>query len=90
MGIYFRDILLIRISRGANNCVQSVFEKNIYFIMIFPPILNSYYLMPICLALTVRTSSGFVSRGGLSDFGVLSKFQVWGPNTITTGTSKKN
>ncbi len=25
-------------SRGANNCVQHVFEKNIYFIMIFPPI----------------------------------------------------
>ncbi len=23
MGIYFRDILLIRISRGANNCVKS-------------------------------------------------------------------
>ncbi len=43
MGIYFRDILLIRISRGANNCVQRVFEKNIYFIMIFPPIFNSYY-----------------------------------------------
>ncbi len=37
MGIYFRDILLIRISRGANNCVQRVSEKNIYFIMIFPP-----------------------------------------------------
>ncbi len=37
MGIYFRDILLIRISRGANNCVQRVFEKYIYFIMIFPP-----------------------------------------------------
>ncbi len=36
MGIYFRQILLIRISRGANNCVQHVFEKNIYFI-IFPP-----------------------------------------------------
>ncbi len=28
MGIYFRDILLIIISRGANNCVQHVFEKN--------------------------------------------------------------
>ncbi len=26
-GIYFRDILLIRISRGANNCFQRVFEK---------------------------------------------------------------
>ena len=45
MGIYFRDILLIRISRGAINCVQCVFKKNIYFIMIFPPILNSYYPM---------------------------------------------
>ncbi len=37
MRIYFRDILLIRISRGTNNCVQRVFEKNIYFIRIFPP-----------------------------------------------------
>ncbi len=45
MGIYFRDILLVRISRGANNCVQHVFEKNIYFIMRFPPILNSYHPM---------------------------------------------
>ncbi len=27
MGIYFRDILLLRISRGANNCIQRVFEK---------------------------------------------------------------
>ncbi len=45
MGIYFRDILLIRISRGANNCVQCVLEKNIDFIMIFPPTLNSYYPM---------------------------------------------
>ncbi len=44
--------------------------------------------MPIFLAMTVCTSSGFVSRGGLSDLGALSKFQVWGPNTITTGTSK--
>ncbi len=26
MGIYFRDMLLIRISGGANNCVQHVFE----------------------------------------------------------------
>ncbi len=32
MGIYFRDILLIRISRGANNCGQHSLEKNIYFI----------------------------------------------------------
>ncbi len=40
-GIYFRDILIIRISSGANNCVQRVFEKkNIYFIMIFPPCKN--------------------------------------------------
>ncbi len=45
MGIYFRDILLIRISRGANYCVQCVFEKNIYFIMIFSPILYSYNRM---------------------------------------------
>ncbi len=43
--LYFRDILLIRISRGANNCVQCVFKKNIYFIMRFPPILNYYYPM---------------------------------------------
>ncbi len=44
MGMYFRDILLLRISRGANNCVQRVFEKNI-FVMIFPHILNLYYPM---------------------------------------------
>ncbi len=39
MGIYFRDILLISISRGANNCGQHSLEKNIYFIMRFfsPP-----------------------------------------------------
>ncbi len=43
--IYSLVSLVIRISRGANNCVQRVFEKNIYFIMIFPPILNSYYPM---------------------------------------------
>ncbi len=29
-GIYFRYILLIRISRGANNCVQHVFEKKTF------------------------------------------------------------
>ncbi len=29
------DILLRRICRVANNCVQRVFEKNFYFIMIF-------------------------------------------------------
>ncbi len=45
MGIYFRDILLVGISRGANNYVQRVFGKNNEFIMIFPPILNSYYPM---------------------------------------------
>ncbi len=28
---------------GANNCVQHVFEKkNIYFTMMFPPILNYF------------------------------------------------
>ncbi len=32
-GIYFRDILLISISRGANNCGQHSLEKNIYFII---------------------------------------------------------
>ncbi len=30
---------------GCQNCDQRVFEKNIYFIMVFPPILNSYYPM---------------------------------------------
>ncbi len=40
MEIYFRDILLIRISWGANNFVQRVFEKNIYFIMISPLIIQ--------------------------------------------------
>ncbi len=37
MGIYFRDILLVRISRGANNCDQYALGKNIYFIMWVPP-----------------------------------------------------
>ncbi len=37
MGIYFRDILLIRIFRGANNMCPTC--------MIFPPIWNSYYPM---------------------------------------------
>ncbi len=31
--------------KGAINYGQNVLEKNIYFIMIIPPILNSYYLM---------------------------------------------
>ncbi len=31
MGIYFRDILLIRISRGTSYCVQHVFEKKHLF-----------------------------------------------------------
>ncbi len=31
MGIYFRYILFITISRGANNCVQRVFEKKHLF-----------------------------------------------------------
>ncbi len=43
MGIYFRDILLIRISRGANNCVQQSLEKNIYFIMRFSPHFQLFY-----------------------------------------------
>ncbi len=30
-GIYFRDILLTRISRGANNCGQHPLEKNSLF-----------------------------------------------------------
>ncbi len=42
MGMYFRDVLLIRISRGTKNCVQRVFEKNIYFIMRFSPIFNCF------------------------------------------------
>ncbi len=33
MGIYFRDILIKRISRGTNNCGHCVLEKNIYFLM---------------------------------------------------------
>ncbi len=43
MGIYFRDILLISISRGANNCGQHSLEKNIYFIMRFSPHLQLFY-----------------------------------------------
>ncbi len=43
MGIYFRDILLISISRGANNCGQHALEKNIYFIMRFSPHFQLFY-----------------------------------------------
>ncbi len=43
MGIYFRDILLIRISRGANNCGQHSLEKNIYFTMRFSPHSQLFY-----------------------------------------------
>ncbi len=43
MGIYFRDILLIRISRGANNCGQHALEKNIYFTMRFSPHFQLFY-----------------------------------------------
>ncbi len=43
MGIYFRDILLIIISRGANNCGQHSLEKNIYFIMRFSPHFQLFY-----------------------------------------------
>ncbi len=30
MGIYFRDILLIRISRGANNCPTCIWENHLF------------------------------------------------------------
>ncbi len=43
MNIYFRDILLIRISTGANNCGQHSLEKNIYFIMRFSPHFQLFY-----------------------------------------------
>ncbi len=43
MGIYFRDILLIRISRGANNCGQHSLEKNSYFTMRFSPHSQLFY-----------------------------------------------
>ncbi len=43
MGIYFRDILLIRISRGANNCGQHSLEKNSYFTMRFSPHFQLFY-----------------------------------------------
>ncbi len=42
-GIYFRDILLTRISRGANNCGQHSLEKNSYFIMRFSPHFQLFY-----------------------------------------------
>jgi len=35
MGIYY--ILLRRISSGANNCVQRVFDKNVFYNDISPP-----------------------------------------------------
>ncbi len=39
MGIYFRDILLIRISSGANNCGQHALEgKKIFHHEIFSPL----------------------------------------------------
>ncbi len=44
MGIYFRDILLIRISKGANNCSQHSLKKNIYFRMRFSPHFQLFYL----------------------------------------------
>ncbi len=43
MGIYFRDILLIRISRGANNCGLHSLEKNSYFTMRFSPHFQLFY-----------------------------------------------
>ncbi len=42
MGIYFRDILLIRISRGTNYCVQRVFEKTFFFHNDNSPIFNCF------------------------------------------------
>ncbi len=42
-GIYFRDILLIIISSGANNCGRHSLEKNIYFIMRFSPHSQLFY-----------------------------------------------
>ncbi len=47
----FRAVILANgsfkkyLKKGAFNCGQCVLENNIYFIMIFPPILNSYYQM---------------------------------------------
>ncbi len=60
MGIYFRDILLIRISRGTNNCVQCVFEKNIYFTMRFSPIFNCFSSTKgkICVIFLNKRSKG--------------------------------
>ncbi len=43
MGIFFRDILLIRISTGANNFGQHSSEKNIYLIMRFAPQYQLFY-----------------------------------------------
>ncbi len=40
---YFRDILLIRISMGANNGSQHSLEKNIYFIMWVSPHFQLFY-----------------------------------------------
>ncbi len=37
MGISFRDILLIRISRGANNCPTCIWEKHLFHNDITPP-----------------------------------------------------
>ncbi len=61
MGIYIRYILLIRISRGTNNCVQHVFENLYLFIIIFPPILNSYSPMKrldFCDFFKIKRSKG--------------------------------
>ncbi len=42
-GNILQDILLIRISRGANNCGQYSLEKNIYFTMRFSPHFQLFY-----------------------------------------------
>ncbi len=43
MEIYFRDILLIIISRGANNCGQHSLQKNVYLITRFSPHFQLFY-----------------------------------------------
>ncbi len=42
-GNILQRYLLIRISRGANNCGQHSLEKNIYFIMRFSPHFQLFY-----------------------------------------------
>ncbi len=44
-GNILQRYLLKRNSRGTNNCVQHVFEKNFYFIMRFSPIFSCFSSM---------------------------------------------